>query len=1499
MAVAAADLQRIALERRAKVEEFQQRHRVGLLTLVFTDVVDSTKLKQTVGEREGVAAIERHHAAIREVLGQFNEGEEIETAGDSFFIVFTKPSDAVKFSLLVQARLRELAAEAGRLVLDRIGIHVGEVWIRENDGSGKARDLYGIQVDTCARVQSLGEADQILLTRFPFDAARQALRGEELKDIGALSWLNHGPYVLKGVEEPLEICEVGELGRAKLIQPVNTEKAYRFISPDSEPVLGWRPAVEQPVPGTGWVLEKKLGEGGFGEVWLGRDKRLKTQHVFKFCFRADRVRSLKREVTLFRLLKERIGEHPNIVGIEHVYFDEAPFYIVMQHVEGQDLSTWCVSQGGVDKVPLTARIEIVAQVAGALQAAHDSGVIHRDVKPSNILVGGQSDIHAYLTDFGIGQVVSEEVLSRLTHSGFTQTMVESSSRSGTQLYMAPELFSGKPASIRSDIYALGVVLYQLLIGDFSRAVTTDWAKQIGDPLLQEDLEKCFAGDPQERFAGAGQLAEQLRSLEERRAASDKQQALLKERERAAYRRGILRTAALALVVIGLVSALAIYAFLQRHEAQEKTQEASAQRQAAIAARVDAEKQKQGAVTANANLEAKNRELGSLLEEAARSDWLVAEEKLRQGEVGEALSYLARASRYTPKSLFPAQTAITAVLASPIAHSQVIFQGHTAAVYQAVFSPDGRRVLTASADKSARLWEAESGKLLGIFQGHTDKIYRAVFSPDGRRVLTASSDNTARLWEADGGKLLATFQGHTGRVQSAVFSPDGRRVLTGSGDNTARLWEAESGELLTTFQGHTGTVYSAVFSPDGLRVLTASGDSTARLWEAGSGKLLASFQGHTGEVYSAIFSSDGLRMVTASEDKSARLWAVENGELLAILQGHTATVSSAVFSPDGRRVLTASWDATARLWDADSGRPLAVFQGRDGMVYSAVFSPDGLRVLTASADTTARLWDAENRKLLVTFQGGDSVFSAVFSPDGRRILTASADKSARLWAAESGKLLAAFQGHTGGVLSAVFSPDERRVLTTSEDRSARLWAAESGKLLAIFQGRRGWFPHAVFSPDGRRVLTASEDENARLWTAQSGKLLTTFQGHTGEVQTAVFSPDGLKVLTASDDRSARLWEAESGKLLTTFQGHTDVVYSAVFSADGLRVLTASKDKSARLWEADSGKPLVTFEGHNTPVYSAIFSPDGRRVLTASADSTARLWEAGSGKLLTTFPGRNGWSLHPVFSPDGRRVLTVPEDESAQLWEAASGKVLATFQGHTGLISSAVFSPDGLRVLTASWDTTSRLWEAESGKVLATLQDDTDKISSAVFSPDGRRVLVASHDKVARLWPVLPAGVPPPEWCGDFLVWLGGKRIAPDGQIETLSGDELRQLEAQLRPHMNEDTDYARLLRWRLSTAEERPVDPYDTITQQEAADLIIRPDMNQYETGHAYDLDPWHPLIHLAIAGFEEDPIRADFLRRYALDRLPNDARIRQRAAEFLRKQGKEDLAREVEVRGDK
>ncbi|MBI4664574.1 MAG: hypothetical protein HY735_37760 [Verrucomicrobia bacterium] len=318
-----------ALDQRARIEEFRQKHRIGLLTLMFTDLVGSTQLKQTLGDREAVALIQRHHALVREILARFKEGEEISTAGDSFFIVFMKPSDAIQFSLILQNRLRAAARSAECPLHDRVGIHIGEVVVEERPDSSKPKDLYGLQVDICARVMSLAKGDQILMTRPAFDSGRQVLKGrdiEGLRESDGLRWLNHGPYVLKGVEEPLEICEVGEIGAACLKPPPDSERVHRYMSPDAEPVLGWRPALDHVIPNTQWILEDKLGQGGFGEVWLGRHQTLKERRVFKFCFRADRVRPLKREVTLFRVLKERVGEHPNIVRMHDVFFDEPPYY---------------------------------------------------------------------------------------------------------------------------------------------------------------------------------------------------------------------------------------------------------------------------------------------------------------------------------------------------------------------------------------------------------------------------------------------------------------------------------------------------------------------------------------------------------------------------------------------------------------------------------------------------------------------------------------------------------------------------------------------------------------------------------------------------------------------------------------------------------------------------------------------------------------------------------------------------------------------------------------------------------------------------------------------------------------------------------------------------------------------------------------------------------------------------------------------------------------------
>ena len=284
------------------------------------------------------------------------------------------------------------------------------------------------------------------------------------------------------------------------------------------------------------------------------------------------------------------------------------------------------------------------------------------------------------------------------------------------------------------------------------------------------------------------------------------------------------------------------------------------------------------------------------------------------------------------------------------------QGHTGWVRLAVFSPDGLRIVTASDDSTAKLWNAQTGELIHTLQGHTNAVKSAVFSPDGSRILTISLDNAAKLWNAQTGQLIHTLQGHTNIVDSAVFSPDRLLVATASKDSTAKLWNAHTGELIHTLEGHTNGVNSAVFSPDGLHIAIASDDSIVKLWNAHTGELIYTLQGHTNMVNSAIFSPDGLRIVTASYDKTAKVWDAQTGQLIHTLEGHTYWVISAVFSPDGLRILTASYDHTAKLWNAQTGQLIHTLEGHTNGVNSAVFSPDGSRIVTASDDTTAKVWD---------------------------------------------------------------------------------------------------------------------------------------------------------------------------------------------------------------------------------------------------------------------------------------------------------------------------------------------------------------------------------------------------------------------------------------------------------------------------------------------------------------------------------------------------------------
>lgn len=1216
----------VPLGQQMRVEAFGSKHRTGLVTLLFTDMVGSTALKQQLGDRLAADLFRKHHGVIREALRQFPEGEEIETAGDSFLLIFATPSDAVKFALLLHASLRRLQGPNDSSALERIGIHVGEVLLGSDVNVCKPRNLFGIQVDTCARVMSLATAGQTLMTRSVFDSARQVLKGEDVPGIGSLEWLNHGPYLLKGLEEPLEICEVREAGTLTDGPPTNSEKAQRQVTSGDEPVLGWRPAVVQTVPNTRWVLEKKLGEGGFGEVWLGRHQHTKERRVFKFCFQAERVRFLKRETTLFRLLRDRVGEHPNIARLNDIYLDQPPFYIEMDYVEGSDLRTWCEERGGIQAVPLEKRLEIVAQAADGLQAAHEAGIIHRDIKPANILIGSkgtaEASLQVKLTDFGIGQVVSAEYLEGITRAGFTQTIEagSSSSRTGTQLYMAPELLSGKPASIRSDVYSLGVVLYQLLVGSFSQPVTTDWKKSISDPLLLEDLEQCFIGDPQERLPSIELLARSLRTLPQRRESLLKEEAEIAARERASYRRGILRTAGVAAAILALIASLAVVAMIQSKRATaaalaEKQQRARAEANEYIA---------KMALVQHAWERNDAQRMRRLLDETAVFSDRSFEWKFWQHQLHKRVKTL---------------------------------RGHKSGVNSVAFAPNGKRIVTGCRDGTAKVWESETGKELLTLKGHSFEIFSVAFSSDGERIVTASRDTTAKVWDASVGTEVHALKGHEGRVFAAAFGPDGQRIVTGGQDKTARVWDASNGDEVRAIKAHSAWINSVAFSPDGKRFVTGSKDMTAKVWHLMTGEEVLTLRGHKDEVKSVCYSPDGRRIVTGSTDHTLKVWDAESGEELLNLEGHGGDITPVAFSPDGARIITGGRGRIETM-DAVSGQGLMTLKGYNkGDVYSVAVSPDGQRIVAGGSDRAVEVWEPASRLPSISLKGHTKGLTcAAFSPDGQWVITGSFDRAAKVWEASSGKEVFALEGHSSNVWVAVFSPDGRRILTGGNDHAFKVWDSASHKLLLTLKSPNG---AAAYSPDGRRIITGGFDKRSRVWDASNGKELLALGESEGFLQSVTFSPDGRRIITCGCDPTAEVWDAVKGKELLILH-HDDAIWSAGYSQDGRRIVTGAEDKTAKVWDAASGEHLLTLNGHGRLITSVAFSPDGKRILTGSGDETAKVWDSATGKELLTLEGHRDLIYSVAFSPDGERIVTASMDQTAIIWQAATGLQLAAWQ-----------------------------------------------------------------------------------------------------------------------------------------------------------------------------------------------------------------------------------------------
>ncbi len=731
-----------------------------------------------------------------------------------------------------------------------------------------------------------------------------------------------------------------------------------------------------------YKLLEKIGEGGFGAVWRAEQSEPIRREV---ALKVIKV-GMDSAVIIARFGAERqalaLMDHPNIAAVIDAGTAEGgrPFF-AMELVKGVPITEYADAH----KLTIRQRLELFIPVCQAVQHAHQKAILHRDLKPTNILV---TEVDGKpvpkVIDFGIAKALGTSGISGTAEEiEASLHLTQTGAFIGTPRYMSPEQAGATgDMDTRSDIYTLGVILYELLTGDtplprealrqaalhevlrmireseparpssrivstagdVTRATSTARATEPSklNRTLRGDLDwitlKALEKERERRYESAAALAQDLqRHLGNEPVEAGPPSALYRFRK--FVRRNRLAFAASAAIVLSLVAGIAVstwqalragraelFAKAQFEQATLQTARATGAETLAKSRLLEVEGQKKRAD------EEKNRAVNAeaaakaQLEEAARSDRLVAEELLQAGKRREAFANLARACEYEPRSTLAAEKAVAALNAwnlPPLA----ILDGH---------------------------WVFNFG-------------YTAQFSLDGTRVITAGSDGTTRVWrvwDVSTGKSFVVLSGWKEDVQNARFSADGTRVVAVSGDNSAQIWDSATGQTLVTLTGHEKPVTDAYFSPDGTRIATVSDDKTARLWDAATGKAIAVLEGHQDRVESAQFSPKGTLIVTGSSDSTAQVWDISTGMSLVILAGHNNTVGNVQFSPDARHIFTASGDgsgkSTARVWDAMTGKVTAVLTG-NAAIQSAQFSHDGSRVVTASWDCIAQVWDVTTGK----------------------------------------------------------------------------------------------------------------------------------------------------------------------------------------------------------------------------------------------------------------------------------------------------------------------------------------------------------------------------------------------------------------------------------------------------------------------------------------------------------------------------------------------------------
>ena len=513
-------------------------------------------------------------------------------------------------------------------------------------------------------------------------------------------------------------------------------------------------------------------------------------------------------------------------------------------------------------------------------------------------------------------------------------------------------------------------------------------------------------------------------------------------------------------------------------------------------------------------------------------------------------------------------------------------GHQANINSAQYSPDGTKIVTSAGgewvdlqgkqDHTAKIWDANSGVLITTLTGHTRGVLLAQFSPDSKKIITASFDETVKIWDANTGKLITNLTDNTSRVYSAKFSKDSKKIAIGYyGDS--KIWDANTGVIYSTLQNKIKGFNEARFSSDGTKILTVFGD--AKVWDLTNGRLLKTLTGS--EFTNARFSPNSSKVITSSLDNSVKIWDSNTGTLLLNGNKSSQKIYTAQFSPDGNKIAAVFDDDKSALWNASNGSlisnlkvppivvPEIVYDNTGPplpppppplvrILYSdretfELFSPDSKKVITFN-NNNMKVWNTDSGNFITSFsvtsaEHNQYINSSQFSSNSKTILTASTDNTAKIWDANTGNLIVTFTGHIKEVNMAQFSPDNKKVVTISEDNTTKIWDSRTGNLITDLRGQTGnsRFSFAKFSPNGKTIITFSNGQKVLTWDANTGILVAELKGHTSNVIWAEFSKDGKKIITTSSDQTAKVWDAETNQLIYTLIAVDSVDYINLLSS----------------------------------------------------------------------------------------------------------------------------------------------------------------------------------------------------------------------------------------------------------------------------------------------------------------------------------------------------------------